>query len=119
MVSVTDLWIPILVSAVAVFVVSAIIHMVLPYHRSDLKAVPREDEFLDAIRQLNIPPGDYGAPHAPSPAAMSSPPFIEKMKRGPVALITVAPGQLPSMGKNLTLRVEQPGMKCDLTMPPA
>ncbi len=37
MVSLMSLWIPILVSAVIVFVLSSIIHMVLPYHRTDLR----------------------------------------------------------------------------------
>jgi hypothetical protein len=36
MVSVLSLWLPILVSAVIVFAVSSIIHMVLQYHRTEL-----------------------------------------------------------------------------------
>ncbi len=56
-----------LVSAVIVFVASSIIHMVLPYHRNDLRRFAREDELLDALRRLDIPPGDYAAPHAGSP----------------------------------------------------
>lgn len=103
MVSLMSLWIPILLSAVAVFVASSIIHMALPYHRNDLKAVPSEDRFLDAVRSFNIPPGDYGAPHAGSMAAMRDPQFVERMKKGPLVLMTVAPGGSPSMGKSLTL----------------
>ena len=70
MVSVLSLWLPILLAAVCVFIASSIIHMVLPYHRSDMRNVPAEDDLLEAIRRLNIPPGDYGAPNAGSPEAM-------------------------------------------------
>ena len=83
MVPVISLAVPILVSAVIVFVASSIIHMVLPYHRTDIRKAPKEDELLDALRRLNLPPGDYGAPHAGSPAGMNQPEFIEKMKKGP------------------------------------
>ena len=103
MVSLASLWIPILVSAVAVFIASSIVHMVLPYHRSDFKAVPREDEFLDAVRQFNIPPGDYLAPRPGSRADMASPQFVEKVKRGPRVMMTVTAGGPPSMGKSLGL----------------
>jgi hypothetical protein len=103
MVSVLALWIPILVSAVVVFGVSSIIHMVLPYHRNDLGRLPREDEVMDALRRFSIAPGDYIVPCAGSPAAMREPEFVEKMKRGPVALMTVLPSGPPWMGKSLAL----------------
>ena len=34
------LWLPIVLSAVIVFVASSIMHMVLPYHRSDYHKLP-------------------------------------------------------------------------------
>jgi hypothetical protein len=58
MVSLTSLWLPILLSAVAVFIASSIIHMVLPYHRGDYKKVPQEDAVMDALRKFGIPAGD-------------------------------------------------------------
>lgn len=54
MVSLTSLWLPILVSAVIVFVASSIIHMVLPYHRSDMRKLAQEDEVLAALRRLTF-----------------------------------------------------------------
>jgi len=103
MVHIASLWLPILLSAVAVFVVSSIIHMVLGYHRNDFKKVPDEDGLMDALRQFNIPPGDYMMPCAGSPAAMRAPEFAEKMKKGPIAQITtMAPGSV-SIGSNLVL----------------
>ena len=47
MVPIMSLWIPILLSAVFVFVASAILHMVLPVHKTDWKKVEREDDLLD------------------------------------------------------------------------
>ena len=103
MVPVMSLWMPIILSAVIVFVVSSVVHMVLTYHRSDLKTLPKEDEVMTALRGFHIPPGDYAMPHAAGPADMRSPGFIEKMTKGPVAFITVAPSGPPTMGSNLVL----------------
>jgi hypothetical protein len=103
MVPLMSLWMPILVSAVIVFVASSIIHMVLPYHRNDLRKVPKEEDVMDALRRFNIPPGDYAVPHAGSPEGMKKPEFVEKMKKGPIVLMTIAAGGPPSMGTSLLL----------------
>jgi hypothetical protein len=96
-----SLWLPILLSAVIVFVVSSIIHMLLPYHRSDFGKLPAEDEVMDALRKFDIPPGDYVMPCAGSPKEMGTPEFTEKVTKGPVAFITMLPSGRPSMVKNL------------------
>lgn len=49
LISVAALWMPILLSAVFVFVASSILHMVLPYHRSAFGKLPAEDEVRDAL----------------------------------------------------------------------
>jgi hypothetical protein len=103
MVQLISLWLPIVVSAVIVFVASSIIHMVLPFHRGDLRRVPREDEVMEALRQFSIPPGDYGMPLAESMQGMKKPEFIEKMKAGPVLFMTVVPSGPPSIGTSLVL----------------
>jgi len=89
MVSLTSLWLPILLSGVIVFVASFVIHMALGYHKHDLRPLPKEDEVMAALRAFNIPPGDYGMPKPSSMKDMSSPAFEEKMKRGPVAFMTI------------------------------
>lgn len=99
MVPILSLWAPILVAAVLVFVASSILHMVLPYHRSDFRQVDGEDALMETMRKLGIPPGNYMMPHASSPADMKDPAFIEKKKRGPVAVLTVM--RDPSMGASL------------------
>ncbi|HVS16344.1 MAG TPA: hypothetical protein VMV46_20705 [Thermoanaerobaculia bacterium] len=99
MVSVMALWLPILLSAVLVFVVSSIIHMVLPYHRSDYAKVPSEDELTATMRRLAIPPGDYVIPHAASGEQRQSEEFKKKLEQGPLAMLTVWQGL--NMGASL------------------
>jgi hypothetical protein len=101
MVPLTSLWAPIVLAAVIVFVVSSVIHMVLPYHRSDFGTLPAEDDVMDALRRFKIPPGDYLVPCAGSPDRLRSPDFQEKMKRGPVAMMTMMESGPPRMGKPL------------------
>lgn len=103
MVPITSLWLPILLSAVIVFVVSSILHMMLPYHRTDFGKVPAEDDVMAALRKAGIAPGDYLLPFGGSPKAMKDPAFVEKMTRGPVAFITVMRSGPPTMGVELTL----------------
>ena len=100
MVAITELWLPILLAAVAVFLASSVMHMFLGYHWNDLRAVPGEAAVLDALRGQNIPAGDYALPKAASPQQMRSPEFKAKFERGPVVLMTVARPTM-AMGKNL------------------
>jgi hypothetical protein len=101
MIPLTSLWLPILLSAVFVFVASSLIHMVLGYHANDFVATPDEEEVRAALR--GISPGDYVVPHAASAAAMKDPVWQEKMKEGPSAFITVGPSGDWSMGRSLGL----------------
>lgn len=103
MVPLMSLWVPILLSAVIVFFASSLLHMVLTYHRSDYRKLPKEEDLLDAFRRASVPAGDYFAPHASSPAAMKDPKFVERMTRGPLLILTVAPGAPPSMGAQLAM----------------
>ena len=74
MVPLTSLWLPILLSAVFVFIASTIIHMAPLWHRKDYPAAPNQDGVMDALRPLNIPPGDYMVPRAASMAEMKTKP---------------------------------------------
>jgi hypothetical protein len=97
------LWLPILLSAVFVFLGSSVIHMATPWHKSDYPKAPDEDRLMDALRPLALPPGDYMVPRPSSSQEMRSPEFTEKLKRGPVVILTVLPAGPVAMGKNLTL----------------
>ena len=103
MVSIISLWLPILLSAVIVFIVSSIIHMVLGYHKNDLSSVPDEDGVMDALRPFSLPPGEYVVPRAADMKEMGTPEFIEKMNKGPCAFFTVLESGPPKMGVQLTL----------------
>lgn len=102
MVSLSALWLPILLSAVFVFVASSIMHMLLPYHRSDYRQLSEEDKLLSALRAANLARGLYVFPFC-THKDMKSPAMVEKYKQGPVGMLTVVPNGPPAMGKFLVL----------------
>lgn len=101
MTGLTSLWLPILVSSIFVFIASSLIHMVLPWHKSDYPKLANEDKVMDALRPLNLAPGDYMVPRPASSADMKSAEFQEKLQKGPRVIMTVMPGGPMSMGQNL------------------
>ncbi len=101
MVELFALWLPILLSAVLVFIVSSIIHTVSPWHKNDYPQMENQDDVMDALRPLNIPPGDYMVPRPKSMKDMRSPGFIDKLRSGPKVIMTVLPAGMPGMAKNL------------------
>ena len=102
MVPLAALWMPIVLSAVIVFVASSIIHMLLPYHRSDYHQLPHEDKFMSTLRPDNLKPGLYVFPYC-LPKDMKSPAAIEKYKQGPVGHLIIIPNGPPAMPKFLGL----------------
>ncbi|MEO8680875.1 MAG: hypothetical protein ABI665_17620 [Vicinamibacterales bacterium] len=101
MVSVLSLWLPIIVAAVIVFLVSSVIHMATPWHKGDWLKVPSEDNVMNALRPFNLAPGDYGMPLAGSMANMNTPEFKDKLKKGPVIFMTVRQSGEFNMGATL------------------
>jgi len=97
------LWLPILLSAVLVFVASSIIHMVLKYHHGDYGALPGEDAVMAAMREQGVGPGLYAFPRANSMKEMGEPEMIARYEQGPVGFVTVVPNGPPAMGKSLFL----------------
>ncbi len=98
------LWLPILLSAVFVFVASTIIHMALSFwHKSDYTKLPQEEKVMEALRAFGLPPADYFAPLCSSMAEMKTPEFTEKMRKGPVMTMTIMPSGPMNMGRNLGL----------------
>jgi hypothetical protein len=102
MVSLSALWLPILLSAVIVFIASSIIHMVLPYHRNNYRPLPDEDKLTAVLRSAGLTPGLYHFPFC-THKDMKSPAVQEKFKQGPVGLLTVFPSGPPAMPKFLGL----------------
>src|SRR6266550_9420910 len=100
MVPLASLWLPILLSAVIVFVASSILHMLLKYHQSDYRQLPDEDKILAALRPAGLKRGLYIFPFC-THKDMKSPALIEKYKQGPVGMMTVASNGPPVMPKFL------------------
>ena len=103
MVTLASLWLPIVLSAVIVFIASSIIHMVLPWHKNDYARLPDEEQARAALRPLAIPPGDYMVPCPQGRAEMQSPEFKARVNEGPNLVVTVLPNGPWSMGRNLGL----------------
>jgi hypothetical protein len=98
------LWLPILLSAVFVFIASSIIHMVLgAWHKGDYPRIPNEAAVMDALRPFAVPPGDYMVPSCDNMKEFGSPAFAEKLAKGPVMIVTMLPNAMMSMGRNLGL----------------
>ena len=99
MVYLPSLWLPILLSAVTLFVASSVLHMVLTYHRSDYSPLPGEEKVMAAMRKEGVSRGHYYLPHCVSPKEMAD--KRELFEQGPVAFLTVLPKGVPAMAKPL------------------
>lgn len=100
--NVLDLWLPIALSAIALFFMSFLSWMMLQLHKGDWKSIPREDELLEAARKINLQPGNYMFPGCQTAAERNSPEFKEKWERGPKGVMTVF-SDSGGMGQNLAL----------------
>src|ERR1700741_142250 len=102
MVPLSALWLPIVLSAVIVFIASSVMHMLLPYHKGDYLKLPDEDKVLPALRSADLKRGLYIFPFC-THQDMKSPAMIEKYNQGPVGMMTVFPTGQPFMPKFLGL----------------
>jgi hypothetical protein len=103
MISLTQLWMPIVLSAVLVFAASSLIHMVFKWHQSDYRKLANEDEVRAAIRSASPAPGQYMIPYCGDPKEMQTPQMLQKFKEGPDGFLTLVRPGAPSMGKPLAL----------------
>jgi hypothetical protein len=102
MVSVASLWLPVVLAAVFVFIASSVIHMAPLWHRNDFQGMAHEAEVANALRPLNLAPGEYMLPWC-APKDRKSPEFAERMKQGPVAMLSILPNGPMSMARPLAL----------------
>lgn len=101
MLPILSLWLPIVVSAVFVFIASSVIHMALRYHAKDFRRLPGEERIGAAMREAGVTPGEYAMPYAAGMKEMGAPEYQQKLAQGPVATFTVRPSGPPSMGRML------------------
>jgi hypothetical protein len=97
-----QLLVPVVLSAIALFVASAIAHTALPHHRSDFAKIPSEDEVMESMRRFSPPTGDYLIPSPPG-RAMKDPEYLAKVEKGPIMVLTVMPNRFGDMGKLLAV----------------
>jgi len=95
------LWLPIVLAAVFIFVVSSVVHMALPIHKGDIGKMADEEAVLSQLRHSKVVPGEYMFPCAGSMKEMSTPEMLAKLKQGPVGFLTVLPQGGLSIGRSL------------------
>ena len=98
----TQLWPPILLSSVFVFLASSIMWMALPHHKADIKVLPDEKALTEQLAKLDIPAGTYMWPNCGSGESQNSPEFKARMDAGPWGSINII-GCKPNFGANLGL----------------
>ncbi|HEY3646096.1 MAG TPA: hypothetical protein VGM16_12225 [Gammaproteobacteria bacterium] len=104
MVSLAQIWLPIVLGAVGVFIASSILHMALHkiWHGTDYHGFSNEDEVRAAIRKGSGKPGMYMLPWCP-PEKMKEPATLAKFTEGPVGFLILRKSGSFNMGKSLGL----------------
>lgn len=100
--SLMQLWLPMVLSAAAVWFWSFLSWAILPIHKNDHKGVPNEDGFMAKLREFNLAPGAYAFPHCGDHKNKNDPAFQAKWKAGPAGMLNVWPQNI-SMGKCMAL----------------
>lgn len=100
LVSLIDLWLPIGLSAVAVFFLSMIAWTAAPHHKRETMPMgEREAGLRDALTRLGVPPGSYFFPYCDQ-AAMKTEEGKRRMTEGPWGRLQLYP-KVPGMGGSL------------------
>lgn len=95
-----DLWLPVLVAAIACFFMSSVMWMVSPHHRADIKALPDEAAYTEAVGRLNLKPGFYMYPNCSKGEAHGSESMKARWEAGPWGTVNVLGGK-PNFARNL------------------
>lgn len=90
-VALSDLWLAILLGAVAIFFLSFVCWMVLPHHFKDFRTVPNEDGLMEFLRKSGAGRGQYRFPNPSAMADWKNEAFQAKWKVGPTGFLTIHP----------------------------
>ncbi len=90
----TSLWLPILLSTIAVWFIATILGMALPHHKQDWIGIADssgggEDGFMDYLRKSGIKPGNYLFPDFRTSAQLKSAKVEKALAEGPVGHLSV------------------------------
>jgi hypothetical protein len=96
-----QLWLPIVVSAVLVFVLSAATHMLLPARKTEWGRLAKEGDVQAALRGLT--PGLYAFPASSTPGENPTPEDMKRWAAGPSGWLSLVPAGPINMGRNLGL----------------
>lgn len=97
---ITALWLPILLSAVIVWIASAVVWMFMPHRKGEWQGLSNEAAVRTALREQT--PGQYVIPWADR-QEMKNREVMQKYMEGPVGFLTLGtPGPI-SMGKPMVL----------------
>ncbi|HEX6316165.1 MAG TPA: hypothetical protein VFZ73_14945 [Gemmatimonadaceae bacterium] len=94
----TQLWLPILLSGVASFIISALAWIFSPHHKKDWRGLPDPDSVQAALGAQSLPVGQYALPWGRNAKAFEDPAMKERLDRGPRAFITIVPNGMPATG---------------------
>lgn len=86
-----SLWLPILLSAAAVWFVSTIFGMPFLHHKNDWIGLPpaAEDAFMEHLRKSGVRPGNYLFPDFRTREAMESEKVKQAIEQGPVGHLSL------------------------------
>lgn len=93
-----QVWLPVLMAAIGVFVASSLIHMLFRWHRSDFQRLPDEDGAAAALRTKPLPPGQYTLPYCSGMKEMQTEDMQKRYREGPVGVLIVRKPGVPGMG---------------------
>lgn len=97
MVSLADLWLPILVAAIVVQIASTLVHMALPFwHTADYRTTDDDRPFVEAMRPLR--PGLYVIPRMPERRSAEE---TAEWSKGPSAIVYLRNPVAFSFGKTI------------------
>lgn len=85
----TELWAPIVLSAVIAWIVSAIIWTVAPHRKAEWSGVTDEERFLGTIRSMSLGAGYYMFPFCGDAAQMKDEAFKKRWNEGPIGVLHV------------------------------
>ncbi|MGH7467126.1 MAG: hypothetical protein ACRENP_03985 [Longimicrobiales bacterium] len=100
-VSLAQLWLPIVLSAILVFFASALMWMALPHHRTDWPSAPQGDRLQELMKGAR--PGQYVYPKMMDPSERKDAEAQKRYAESSGFIIVKEPGM--SMGKPMALSV--------------
>ena len=100
-VSFASLWLPILLTTVGTFVISALVWMALPWHKGDFKGLPDEGAVRKVLLETGVGKGQWRIPFCARMEDMKRPEFLGLFETGPVGVLLLERPAKFAMGGRL------------------